>query len=249
LIRIFLLVFQASLLLAIVPIKPREVGENPGFTGEIAASLETVRGNTEKDNYSGSLRMQYDDNVSSLVWGMLNAAYGEATGVRDTNNVYGHLRFIHDLSGKTLASEAFLQAEMDEFKAIKDRDLAGGGLRVRMKDSAGEWGGFFTGAGLFFEYIGYTTQVDPAERNIRLNSYLAYTNQYSPTTLIAAVIYYQPKIDEWDDYIFSSSARLEVMIYEKLYLGFRITFAHDAAPAIGVKPDDFSQNTLIKYKF
>jgi len=248
-IRILFLLLPATLLMAIVSIKPREVGEHPGFSGEISASLETKRGNTEKDNYSGAVNMQYDDNVSNLVWAMVNGAYGEASGIRDTNNVYAHLRYIHKLSGSAFASELFAQAEMDEFKAIKDRDLGGGGVRIRLADTSGLWGGLFAGAGLFLEYINYTTTLDPDEHNVRVSTYLTYANRFSPSAQLEAVAYYQPKIDNWEDYIFSSSLGLEVHIYLQLYLELQLSFEHDSAPAVGVRPDDFSQVTLLKYKF
>jgi len=239
----------AAQLHAIVAIKPREVGENPGLTGEVAGAFDTKRGNTETDSYSAAFELQYDSNASYLVWGMVTAAYGEASGVKNTNNVYGHLRYIENIRGQRLAEEGFAQIEEDEFKSIKDRFLLGAGLRAKLLRPKQGWGGLFLGAGAFLEYVGYSTGIDPAERNVRFNSYIAYSLSMANDSKFILDAYYQPKVNDFGDYLTSVSATLEIQIYRQLYLGFATVYAHDSKPAIGVKEDDFSQKTLIKYKF
>jgi hypothetical protein len=249
LIRTLLLLVIAVQLSAIVVIKPREVGENPGLTGEIVGAFDTKRGNTETDDYSAAFDLQYDSNASYLVWGIVTAAYGEASGVKNTNNVYGHLRYIENIRGQKLAAEVFAQIEEDEFKSIKDRTLFGGGLRAKLLRPKAGWGGLFFGLGAFLEYVGYSTGVDPAERNVRFNSYIAYALSMANDSKLILYTYYQPKVNAFGDYLTSASATLEIRLYRQLYLGFVAAYAHDSRPAIGVKKDDFSQKTLLKYKF
>lgn len=247
-IRILLLLFIATNLFAIVSIAPREVGETPGISGELSGAFETKRGNTEKDNYSAAFRLQYDNNRSYLIWGVLEGEYGEASGTRDTNNFFAHLRYIHNLIGSRVASELYGQLEEDEFKSIKNRDLLGAGARWKVLDGRDSWGGLFAGLGAFYEYIGYSTGVDPVEHNVRFNGYLAYTKQFGDA-LFAVAGYYQPRVDHLDDYLLSASARLDVHIYQALFIGFRISYEYDAVPAVGVKKEDFSQKTLFQYRF
>lgn len=245
---LFLLLLSVNLF-AIIPVKPREVGEYPGVTGEISGALETKRGNTDKDNYAGGVQLQYDNNSSYLVWGMINGAYGEASGVKDTNNLYFLLRYIENIQGKRLVKEYFSQIEEDEFKSIKDRVLIGAGLRAKLLQPRDGWGGLFFGLGAFAEYVGYSTGIDPAERNLRYNAYMAYSLRFGEDDKFVFGGYYQPKVDKIGDYIATLSALLEVHVYQQLYLGFTLNFSHDAKPAVGVKKEDFSQRTLFKYKF
>ncbi|WP_345970081.1 DUF481 domain-containing protein [Sulfurimonas sp. HSL1-6] len=246
---LFLLLISIQLF-AIVAIKPREVGEKPGLSGELSGAFETKRGNTEKDNYSGSLQLQFDSNTSYVIWGVVRGEYGEASGVRDTNNLFAHLRYIRNIVGADIAAEGFGQMEKDEFKSIEERALAGGGLRWKvLNKKRGEWGGLFIGAGAYAEYIGYSTSMDPLERNLRFNSYLAYSLPLSDKGVFTAVGYYQPKCDDFNDYYVTASARIELQIYRQLYLGFSVEYAHDSEPAVGVKQDDFSQRTLFTFKF
>lgn len=247
--RFLFLLFLAIPLLAIVPIKPREVGENPGFSGEVSGSFETKRGNTDKDNYAASFKVQYDSNASDLVWGMMRGEYGESSGRKDTNNLFSHLRYIHNLKSKNLAAEAYVQMEGNEFKSIKDRALGGAGLRWKALGGGQEWGGLFLGLGGYYEYIGYSTQIDPLERNVRLNAYLAYTLPFANDGVFTAVGYYQPEATNGNDYYVSTSARIELHIYRQLFIAFRVGYTHDSMPALNVKKDDFAQRTLFSYKF
>lgn len=247
--RVIFLCFLTIPLLAVVQISPREVGENPGISGEVSGLLGTKRGNTDIDNYSGAFFLQYDNNVSYLVWGVAQAAYGQAGGVRNTNKVYSHVRYIENIRGKRLAYELFFQMQENEFKAIKDRILTGGDVRAKLLRPKDGWGGLFFGMGAFFENLNYSTSVDPTEHNLRINSYLAYMLNMPEENSFLFSGYYQPKIDNANDYIVALFSQLEVHIYKKLYLGFHINYSRDSKPAIGVKTDDFSQQTLFKYKF
>jgi len=66
----FLLVLIMSITFAhaIITIVPVEVGDKPGFGGEVSASLETKRGNTEKDEYSAGVKLSYDNNETFVLW-------------------------------------------------------------------------------------------------------------------------------------------------------------------------------------
>lgn len=247
--RTFFILLITTQLFAIVIIKPREVGENPGVSGGVSGALETKRGNTDKDNYAAAFQLQYDSNTTYLIWGVVNGAYGESGGVTDTNNLYGHLRYIENIRGKWLAYELFTQLEEDEFKKIKDRFLLGGGYRMRLLRPKAAWGGLFLGLGAMYEYVSYSTDVDPLERNIRLNGYLAYSLDFNTDSRFAVSGYYQPKATEFGDYLLTLSAGLEVRVYKQLYIGLVTEYSHDSKPATGVKEDDFSQRTFFEYKF
>jgi len=63
------------------------------------------------------------------------------------------------------------------------------------------------------------------------------------------VAYYQPKVGDINDYVISNALELKILIYEKLYISFLISYNKDAKPAQGVKRVDFSQATSFIYKF
>jgi putative salt-induced outer membrane protein YdiY len=243
---LFLVLVCFSISHSLVTITPVDLGSKPGFSGKVEASFDTKRGNTDKDEYKAGFRIQYDNNKTYLIWVDFTGSYGEASGVKNTNKTYAHLRYIHSWQ-KNIDWEIYLQSEANEFTMTEARRLAGGGLRFHLLDEL--FGKIYLGIGAFHEYINYSTNVDPLENNDRANIYLAYTKKFKNKTKISYVGYFQPKLDMMDDYILSNGLELKIDIYKELYLKFKIFYDIDTKPAIGVKKYDFSQTTSFLYQF
>ena len=241
-----LLFFSVLHLYALVSISPVEIGDNPGLTGVVNGSFDTKRGNTESQNYAAGVKLSYDNNASYLMWGEFSFSYGEASGERNANQTYTHLRYIHTIR-ENLDWEAFVQSQGNEFTKVDERFLTGAGLRIHLNKE--RYGNLYFGLGGFYEYISYTTEVDPRENNIRCNLYLAYKKEFTKDSKFSYVAYYQPKISNVGDYIFSNAVELTILIYEKLYINFTVGYNNDSMPANGVKSEDFSQKTAFIYKF
>jgi len=242
-----LLILFLSTAEAIITIAPVDIGQKPGTSGMVKGSFETKRGNTDVDNYSAGLRVQYDNNKSYVLWSDFTFSYGMSSGVTNTNKTYAHIRYIHKLYKKSVDWEVFVQSETNEFTKVKHRYLGGGGLRFQNETKS--WGQVHIGIGSFYEDIEYTTSVDLRERNIRINSYMAYTKNFTQESSLSYVFYYQPKIDEPSDYITSHGLELTVYIYKELYISLVFYYDYDSKPAIGVKKEDITQKTSFIYKF
>jgi putative salt-induced outer membrane protein YdiY len=234
-------------LYAIVTITPVNIEDYKGWNATIKGSFETKRGNSDVDNYSAGLRASYDNNTSYILWGDFSFSYAKASGETNTNKTYTHIRYIHTTPIQTINYELFVQLQTDTFTKIKKRFLSGAGLRYHLNHHT--YGNLYFGLGAFYENIDYTTQIDPREQNIRLNSYVAYTKQFDKKSTFSYIGYYQPKIDNYHDYIVLNSAELEVVVYKKLALSFVISYNFDAKPAIGIKKADITQKTSLIYKF
>jgi len=91
--------------------------------------------------------------------------------------------------------------------------------------------------------------VDPLEKNLRINSYVAYTKKFSKNSKLSYVGYFQPNLEYGSDYILSNGLELEVLIYEKLFINFVFYYDIDTQPAVGVKEEDITQKTSFVYKF
>jgi hypothetical protein len=244
----FFLFFLTVSLEAVITISPVNIGEKPGFSGSLKGSFETKRGNSDVDNYAAGIRGQYDNNTTYVLWADFTFSYGKASGETNTNKTYSHIRYIHTMEiQKEFNYELFAQSEMNEFTMVKKRFLSGGGLRYHMQDDV--YGNLYFGLGAFYEHIAYTTQIDPNEANLRVNSYIAYTKRFNKESKLSYVGYYQPNINKSIDYILSNGLEVEVLVYKKLYLNFVLYYDIDTQPAIGVKKEDISQKTSFIYKF
>ena len=234
-------------LFALISIVPVEIGTKPGYSGNIAASLETKRGNTEKDNYKLAARINYDSNEEFVTWGEISGEYGESNNVKDTNKLYLHLRHIHALSDDSIRAEAFAQVQDNEFKLIKRRLLGGAGVRFRVFENGGNGKGYL-GIGGFFEQIKYTS-IDPNEDNTRVNIYLAYTSKLGDDSTVSYNLYYQPNTQELSDYITSQTLALKLHIYKSLFLKFELAYDSDSQAPLGVQKYDFTQTSSFVFNF
>jgi len=250
--KILLLILLALLqqLHALISITPVEISASPGLSVNIETGLETKRGNTHKDNYKASTRVTYDNNLSYVTWAELSGEYGETNDIENTNKIYSHLRYIHKLSDNIVRWELFYQNQEDKFKSIKVRRVSGAGLRFNMFDTLTETKGYF-GVGVFNEYIRYIdTKLNLNENNIRLNTYLAYSLKFNNKSTLAYTLYYQPNIENFNDYVVSNMFELKLNIYQKLFLKFTISYDIDSSVAYDVTSDyDFIQNTSFVYSF
>lgn len=246
--RLILLLLIAIQTWAIVAVKPREIGGKPGVSGIARGSVETVRGNTEKEVYMAGLDVQYDSNASYLVWMAVRYDYGQASGERNTNKLYGHLRYIHRLIDPLLDGELFVQAQDDEFRSIRNRSLGGMGVRLKALNDKESLGELFLGLGAFYEDIRYSTGIDPSERNWRVNGYFDYSIALGDSALMLGS-YYQPRLTYLNDYLISTALRIEVNVYDAVFLGVRLAYDHDERPAVGVRKDDVAQKTYLKIEF
>lgn len=244
---IFLITTQ---LLAVVSIKPVEIGDNQGFSGGVELGLDTKRGNTHKDAYKASANLNYDSNTSYVTWLRISGEYGKANDVEDTNKKYAHLRYIHKLTDETLRYEVFFQAQEDKFKALSYRGVGGLGLRAKIFNTPIGGKGYFGLGGLYEEIQYIDPTIDPNEYNTRVNSYLAYSLKFSNNSSLAYTFYYQPRVDEFEDYVMTNDLELILEIYQKLYLKFSISYDRDSTPPNGIQEKyDLSQSTTFLYEF
>jgi len=243
---LFILLIISSYLEAIITITPMEIGKKPGWSGTIKGALQTKRGNTDKDEYSLGVKVQYDNNSSYLIFTDVIGVYGEASGERNTNKTYFHTRYIHKFY-ENLDYELFIQSETNEFTSVEKRRLGGGGLRYHYLHS--DYGDIFIGLGAYWESITYTTQIDPDERNSRINSYVAYVKDFSKEIKFTYVGYYQPRVDKLKDYITSSAIEFKMKIHKEFSLKIIVYYDVDSTPAIGRETTDFTQLTAFSYEF
>ena len=241
--------FLSAPLWALVSIAPVDIGSNPGFSGNISGSLSSKSGNTDKKEYTVGLRLQFDQGSDYLVWGAFTYDYGESAGVKNEDRLYGHVRGIAALDGNEWCGEAYVQSEQDDFKDIKERSLAGAGIRWRFFDSQ-VWGKGYAGLGGFAEKIDYSHPLlNPSENNGRFNSYVAYTKKFPEGPKLSYVGYYQPKFDESSDYVTSQTAELIVPVFGRLSLSLVAKYLYDSVPAIGIEKRDTEYTTNIVWEF
>jgi putative salt-induced outer membrane protein YdiY len=238
---------------AIVDIAPVEVGEKPGVSGHLALAYAEKTGNTEKDEYDMSAKVQYDTNETSIffIQGSYERTESGNTKIEDQKFIHG--RYLYKLHPR-LYAEAFVQYRQNIFKGIDQRLLSGGGAR---------WHAFTTplgakvylGLGAYDEQIDYYPQyvADDDLSDLRVNSYIAYKGKLSDSTQLNLIGYYQPSFDETDDYYASFLGELNVKIVGDFSLSLIYEIDYDSTPPQLVsgelKKQDRVIKTALKWKF
>ncbi len=234
---------------AVVDIAPVEIGEKPGLSGNVAGSYVSKNGNTEKDEYDFSGKVQYDSNQSYLIFLQGSYERTETFGYKTEDQKFSHLRYLHRLNEETLCGELFIQGKENIFKGIDKRWLVGGGIRWRFVSDA-QWGKLYLGLGAFQEELDYTDGVpDKDESTVRQNSYLAYSHTLSDTTKINLIGYFQPSFEESGDHYTSAMAEVKVHVVYELYLSFLYEIDYDSNPPTGVRKRDTVTKTSLIWKF
>ena len=246
-----LLLFLCTVpLQALITITPVELGEKPGYSGKVGVSLSTKRGNSDTDAYKFASRLTYDDNRSYVTWLQIAGEYGKASGVKNVQKLYAHLRYIHNITDKYHVYELAAQTEEDEFRLIRHRRLVAAGYRHRFFQNDAKLKAF-VGVGAIYENIRYTDpQTNPNENNARASTYASLSYMFKKDMSASVISYYQPKFSDTEDFVTVNTFELKLKIVDRLFLNFTLHYNYDSRPAIGVASKyDFSQDTAFIYQF
>jgi hypothetical protein len=241
----FSLLFISSQAFAIINVESMRVQKkSDGFSGELQLDSDLASGNTNSQHVSFGNRLQWDyGNKTNFI--ITSYSYGESSGVRDTNKGFIHLRHVEHMNQKW-AWESFGQMEQNEFTRLAYRGLIGGGVRRTLKQDDDK-SGLYLGLGGFYS----TERLDDNSITnlVRANIYFVIKHTLNDTNRFMSTTYYQPTIDNPDDFRALEQFTYAISITKKLDLQLSLDIAHDSQPPSGVEPTDTSFHTGIKYNF
>lgn len=236
---------------AIVNIENMRVGApEPGYSGNVDLSVSGNSGNTDTTAAALDSRLQhYRDKVTDFV--VLSYDYGETNGRRNTNSSFLHGRHIVQYRPRR-AWESYLQAERNEFTRLSFRGLAGTGLRFTLAE-ADDRIGLYLGAGAY--YTRETLEFRPGltdhgtDEYGSASFYLSYKHQLNPQVSVMSTTYYQPRLDDGEDFRALEQASLAVKMNDRLSLKLSLDIRHDSRPPQTVEKTDVSYFTGLSYQF
>ena len=223
--------------------KPKE-----GFTGNIQLSMSSTVGNVDKQDYSLGSRLQWHENISTS-YVLLNGAYGEVEGVKNTENTFLHARHVRQFRPK-LAAEGYIQQETNKFARIDYRRLLGGGLRFTVFEQE-ETGNAYLGLGAYYSQQKISAGEDDAgtDSQWRASSYLILKYQATENTVLASTTYYQPAFGDMSDYRALQEAAVRVRMSERLSLILSANVRYDSEPPDGVEKREAVYQTGLSVEF
>jgi len=232
----------------------RKADMKPGVTGELGMALNAISSSTDevRTNVNGRL-----DWIHSGIhnFAVFQGAYNEVNDVKRRRGM-AHLRHVQSL-GDPLASspynaafnwEVFAQSARDDYSTLRWRSLTGAGLRYNH---------FFNhdiepsiGVGAFSEWREEEGDAGTIRTNVgRGNIYLGLDAEVSDRLDIGATAYFQPKLNDLDDFSAIGEFFVERALTDHVSLRFIANAMHDSNPPAGVNSTRQEYGVRLVYEF
>lgn len=215
----------------------------PGFIFSQVTDVEKLRMRMDTSGFYGGADFGFEfkqEQYQSLIFGLkvhsgikfkrnsllgiANIVYEKRDSVVVENEGYIHLRYNYEIN-KKFTIEAFGQTQYYQALGIDNRYLVGAGLRIDLYKE------LYSGTILMYEYEKQIAEGYPIERNIRISQYFSKTFEFTENFKYLSILYYQPKINEFDDYRFFFNNIFLFKVIKNLGFNFGISFLYDSKPA------------------
>ena len=219
----------------------RKEYDAPGFSMRNITSIDFSSGNTNEFEVGEQLRLDWNNPIQDY-YAILEYDFKRANKEKTKNNGFKHLRSIRQLNEDRVMAEVFTQLEFDQFLQLQSRFLLGTGIRSDLMQlfsdsSSNKPVKLFMGIGVMHEGERYTTDPVQIVIHYRSTNYISLAISLSDHTQLGFVTYYQPALENFDDFRFSADMNLTVDVLKNLALNFKIHYLHRSI-AIGESVKD-----------
>lgn len=221
-----------------------------GFSITNTTGIDFSTGNTEELEISEAIRLDWNNPIQDY-YAVLEYDFKTANNKKTKDKGFVHFRTIRDLKGGYLFGEAFTQLEMDRFLNLRSRFLFGGGLRIdlvtmlREKEAVKTNIKLFAGIGVMYENEVYSDVETVFVSHLRATSYISLIMALTEGIDLGVVNYYQPALENFIDYRFTSDIRLKIKLLDQLSLQFEASYKHRNVVVDDTFKDDLEIKTSL----
>jgi hypothetical protein len=229
----------------VVNIEERRIHtDTTGLSGDAGAAFMATKNTQEFMALSSDAHLQYKKKRSLfLVLGELNFIKGASD--KFLNDGFGHVRYNYKVNS-VVRWELFDQIQYNKIRNVNLRWLSGTGPRFKLYE--GKSMRFYLGTLVMYEYEEIYKQALP-NRDYRMSAYLSWTVQINKVLSHRATTYYQPRLDNFNDYRWSGQYSLLIKISKNLSFKTDYTFIYDEYPPIGIPKLFYTLKEGIAYLF
>lgn len=211
-----------------------------GFYHTINLALNLNKGNEEYVKYLGDYRLDYYQ-PSLITFLVVNLEYKQGNAAVITNKGFAHWRLIFN-KGALFEPEIFTQTEFNEFILLKQRYLAGAGLRISpfstiSTDSLHRFVAEF-GIGAMYEYEEVDDPNQRFTRYIRSTNFASLRYTYKKFIDFFSVTYFQPYVKDVSDFRLLSENRVAFTITKNFSFFVSSMYRYDSKPPTSLKNFD-----------
>ena len=213
--------------------------ENKGWSGSFELEYDYNKSTEIDAEFINSTNLMWNNNKLSLMF--FNVIDFHRAGEEDFSNDYlQHFRTKDYLNDK-FALESYLQNQHDLVHNIENRKLVGLGFKANISIID------FIGLSIFYE--DELLVDDISHKDYRMNFYNEFGFNISENFKFSNVIYYQPNIEEYNDYKFAIESTLSFSIIKNLFFTNTFSLAHDTYPAVDIPKTTYQIKNSLKFKF
>ena len=200
-----------------------------GFINKVNVDFGIEKADAEVIELAATYRVDYFNPTGLHVFFILNYenGYEQEKGLEKNqvvNKGFGHLRMTKMISSK-LFFEVFTQFGFNDFLLMKDRKLAGGGLRYKMVSN--DRMNTFLGIGLMQENEIYDIVNEPEKKLLRSTNYLRWNINIAENTELYNTVYYQFSSSDINDYRLLYDGSIDFSVNENLSFFIELNYRYD----------------------
>jgi len=228
----------------VVNIEKKRMDTTKTLQGTMDFSFDFTKNNNEILQGANSIKLQYFSGKNLfLFFNSISLVKVDSKSYMDDG--FAHIRYNRELPAQWLLLEAFSQFQYNGAQNLERRLLAGAGPRIRIVDTTKTR--LFFGPLCMYE-IEKRTELGQTEK-IRLSTYLSFFKKITKQVSLESVVYYQPNIEDFDDYRIAGEATLGVKLSKKI--GIKIIYQHtfDALPPEGINRLNYALKNALSITF
>jgi len=206
----------------------RKASDTTKWTGSVSLYVSLIKNKNDIFRIANKAHVQYKDQTN--LWLFVNDLNLEKVeGNSLVNRGTQHLRYNRKLSER-IKWEAFGQVQYDAISQIDFRGLVGTGPRFKL--SKNEDYLFYLGTLIMYEHEKASNAIvtNRIQRDVRGSAYLSLSLYPTETISVISTSYYQPKLDRFSDYRFSSNTSILFEIFKDFAFKTNFNYFHDAVP-------------------
>ena len=221
------------------------------FINKVNVDIGIEKADAEVIELAAAYRVDYFNPTGLHVFFILNYenGYEQEKGL-DKNQVvnkgFGHLRMTKMISSK-LFFEVFTQFGFNDFLLMKDRKLAGSGLRYKMISN--DRMNTFLGIGLMQENEIYDIVNEPEKKLLRSTNYLSWNINIAKNTQLYNTVYYQFSFSDINDYRLLYDGSINFSVNENLSFFIELNYRYDNDPHGNMGKSYIQLNNGIEFTF
>lgn len=225
----------------------RKASDSAKWSGSVSLDVSLIKNTNDIFRIANKAHVQYNDKIN--LWLFVNDLnFQKIEDNSLVNRGTQHLRYNRKVTDR-MKWEVFAQAQYDAISEIDFRGLFGTGPRFKLSEHDNYK--FYLGTLVMYEYEKSSNVISNREqKDLRGSAYLSFSMYPTETISIISTSYYQPKLDAFKDYRFSSNTSLLFEIFKDLAFKTTFNYFFDAFPVSSAIPKtQFELTNGLLYSF